>query len=113
MSPGKEKSSVTMHKKIAANRGSSWRKNLVAGRREVALNPSNMRIARLKKRIDQAHIAKKMDWSESTVGAIERARRMVKPDEAKGIASILGYPVQKLFTQKGKKLVAIISKADL
>ncbi len=112
MSPAKEKS-ATMHKKIAANRGSSWRKNLVAGRREVALNPSMMRLARLKREIDQAHIAKKMDWSESTVGAIERARRMVKMEEARGIAKILGYPVQKLFSPKGKKLVAIISKSDL
>lgn len=106
-------SKSTLHKKIAANRGASWRKNLVAGRRDVALNPSNMRIARLKKNIDQARIAKHMDWSESTVGAIERAKRMVKPNEAQGIAKILGYPVNKLFRAKGKKLVAIISKNDL
>ena len=99
------------HKKIAANRGAAWRKNMLAGRREALLNPSNIRLVRLKKDIHQAVIAKRLDMSESTFGAIERGKRLVKKDVAAEIAEILGAPLQKLFKPAQKqKYVAILVK---
>jgi DNA-binding XRE family transcriptional regulator len=85
------------HRKIASNRGSSWHKNMLLGRREAVLNPSNIRLARLKKNIHQAEIAKRLDMSESTFGAIERGKRPVKSAVAKEIANQLGMPLEKVF----------------
>lgn len=109
------------HNKIATARGSTWHKNMLIGRREAVLNPSNIRLARLKKEMHQDQLAKRLEMSESTYGAIERGKRPVKTDQAKEIASHLGMPVEKLFRQYSKrhnprkpsqtKYVAIIQKS--
>lgn len=106
----------TWHKKIAKNRGSQWRKNLVLGRRDSQLNPSLIKLARLKLGIDQSLIAEKLDVSVSTFGAIERGKQMVKLAKAREIAKILKMSVDKLFKQTAssnserKKYVAVIQK---
>lgn len=108
------------HQKIATARGSSWHKNMLIGRREAVLNPSNVRLARLKKNVHQSAIAKHLDMSESTFGAIERAKRPVKAELAKQISSHLGMPIEKLFRQvtrrnpskpENTKFLAIIQKS--
>lgn len=99
------------HKKIAQNRGAAWKRNMLAGRRDAILNPSNIRLLRIRKDIHQAVIARKLDMSESTFGAIERGKRLVKKDMAEQIANHLSSDVKKLFKPQGKKkFVAIIQK---
>ena len=100
------------HKKIARNRGESWRKNMLAGRRDAILNPSNIRLLRLKGDVHQEVIAKKLDMSESTYGAIERGKRMVSGETAKAIASILGVSATKIFKfVRHDKYIAIVVKS--
>lgn len=86
---------------------------MLEGRRLAILNPSNIRLARLKKNFDQERLAKALGFSESTFGAIERGKRLVKKDVAVSIASKLGQPLQKLFASKGKKFVALIPKSSI
>lgn len=102
------------HKKIAKSRGETWRKNMLAGRREASLNPSLIRLTRLFKNIHQSVIAKKLNISESTFGAIERGKQLVQTDTAKEISTFLGAPVTKLFKSAGKKkMIAVIQKRAL
>lgn len=113
-------------KALSQNRSKAWHDNMLLGRMEASHSPSLIRLARLKKRLDQATVAKRLDMSESTFGAIERAKRPVKPDVAESIARELDYPVAKLFKSardsdllknpKGKrikKLVAVIQKSAI
>ena len=115
----KEKINLTQHQKIAENRGSKWRERLVAGRIEAQLNPSVMKIARLRARIDQASFAEKLAIEPSTYGAIERGKQRVRPSRAKAIAKLLRMPIDKLFEQtKCKnspkpKYIAIVRKQQL
>lgn len=87
------------HKKIAESRkkNTSWKKNLAKGRLQAALNPSILRRARLEKGLPQEALAKKLGVSESTFGAIELGKRMVKLPAAKVLASALGKSIEKLF----------------
>lgn len=102
------------HKKIAANRGEKWKRNMLAGRREALLNPSNIRIVRLRKNVHQSVLAKKLGMSEGKFGAIERGKQMVKKDVAEMIASQLGTPLQKLFKfVEKKKYIAITQKTEV
>ena len=102
------------HRKIAANRGESWKKNVMAGRMEAMLNPSNIRLARIQKSILQSTIAQKLGMSESAFGAIERGRQKVKFEVAELISEILKLPIKKLFTPVGKeKYVAVTRKTKL
>jgi len=124
------------HVKIARNRnkeGSKWRENMLAGRRDAQINPSNIRKLRLRSGIDQEQFAKKLStsigpilsknpkkkekkikWvSESTFGAIERGKRMVPGEMAKLIAKILGVDANKLFKfVKHDKYIAIVNRID-
>lgn len=111
--PGQKSKGGDWHKKIAANRGESWKENFMQGRRDAVLNPSLIRLQRVKKSLDQSDIAKSLGVSESTFGAIERGKRLVKQDVALKISSKLGVSVSKLFKSTGKKYVAIIHRASL
>jgi len=102
------------HKKIAKNRGASWHKNMLKGRVDASLNPSKVRIARLTKNFDQSAIAKRVELSDSTYGAIERGKRLVDELTANKISKMLGKPLATLFTPtKRKKFVAILIKNNL
>lgn len=113
-SSSKEKKEKSWHKKIAANRGERWLKNVLAGRRDALLNPSNIRLFRLKLNIHQEAIAKKLNVSESTFGSIERGKRKVSKQLAQQIAAILGTSDHKLFKfVKHDKYIAIIAKSSI
>lgn len=102
------------HRKIARNRGESWKKNVMAGRRDALLNPSNIRIARLSLNIHQSTIAQRLNMSESAFGAIERGKQKVKEVVAKQIAKMLNLPLKKLFTPVDKeKFVAVTRKQNV
>lgn len=106
--------STDWHKKIAQARGERWKQNVLAGRRDAMLNPSNIRLARVKQNILQSAIAQKLGISEAAFGAIERGRQKVKSDLAKQIALILSLPVKKLFLPVGKeKYLAVIRKQTI
>ena len=100
-------------KTIARNRGASWHRNMLAGRRDAQLNPSVIRLARLRKQLHQSIVAKKLVLSESTYGAIERGKRPVDKETASKISGILGVSAEKLFKSTGKKFVAVIPKSVL
>ena len=53
------------HKNIAKARGERWKKNLVIGRREAMLHPSYIRLARLKKGLQQEDCAQRLKISTS------------------------------------------------
>lgn len=106
--------SKNWHKKIAQNRGESWHRNMLAGRRDAFLNPSNIRVLRVKGDFHQDVLAKKLKISESTFGAIERGKRMVSGETAKAIAAILGVNYQKIFKfVKHNKYIAVVAKANI
>ncbi len=103
-------------KKIAINRGgkgSSWHKNMLAGRRDAQLNPSLIRLARLRRQLHQSVIANRLNLSESTYGAVERGKRLVDEVTARKTSDLLGVPMTKLFKSNGKKFVAVIPKSVL
>lgn len=109
-SPSKSRS---WHKKIAKNRGESWHKNMLAGRRDAVLNPSNIRLLRMRGNVYQDVIAKKLGMSESTFGAVERGKRMVSTEAAKAIAAYLSVDVKKIFkfVRHGKYIAIIVKTA--
>jgi DNA-binding XRE family transcriptional regulator len=102
------------HRKIAQNRGESWRKNVLAGRRDAILNPSSIRLIRIKNNIMQSVIARKLNLSESAYGAIERGKQKVKETTAKEIADFFAVPLSKIFKPVGnKKFLAVKRKQDV
>jgi transcriptional regulator with XRE-family HTH domain len=80
------------------------------GRRDAFLNPSNIRLMRMKKEILQTDIAEKLGMSLSTFGAVERGKRLVKQPVVKQLSEILNAPPAKLFKpgHLKKKFVAVI-----
>lgn len=100
-------------KTIAQNRGEKWRKNMLQGRRDAQLNPSVLRLARLRKPLHQSMISEKLGMSTSSFGAVERGKRRVDLDTAKKIARLVAVPMSKLFKSTGKKFVAVIQKQEL
>ena len=93
-----EAKSHDWNKKVAAKRGSKWHKNLLMGRLEVQMNPTAIRLKRVKKNKTQVEIAKKVGLSTSTYTAIESGRRPAKEKSAKLITSVLDIPFEQAFT---------------
>lgn len=100
-------------KKIAANRGAKWRKNVGVGHRLVEANPSLVRLHRLKKAWNQAEMALKLQMNPSTFGPIERGAQTVDEASAKKIASFLGQPVGKLFRKEKSKFIAVLAPSSI
>lgn len=109
----RQKSRDDWHKNIAAARGEKWKANVLEGRREVQLNPSNIRILRLRKKLMQSAFAKKLGISESAFGAIERGHQPVSKERAAQISDMIDAPLAKLFKAKGKKFVAVVQKPNI
>jgi transcriptional regulator with XRE-family HTH domain len=111
---------------------------MLAGRREAVLNPSNIRLIRLRLNIHQEEMANKISSilaafvksklksnpeakvrkinsvSESTFGSIERGKRLVSAEMSKIISNILRVPPTKLFKfVRHNKYVAIINKSNV
>lgn len=99
------------YSKIAANRGKKWKASLVKGRREAMLKPSNLRIARLSRNLEQSDMIPELKISKSSYCAIERGRQAVKLDKAKIISLIVKKPLLELFEKHRSlphKYVAIL-----
>jgi len=92
----------TRHQKIAESRGAAWAKAIVAGRMDAVVNPTELRIARLSKRLKQEQLAKTIGLTESSYGEIERGRRQVSKETANKISKALGQSLTHLFKQKDK-----------
>lgn len=90
------------NQKVAANRGKAWKEKLLAGRFEAARNPTTIRLARVKKLLSQTEVAKTLEMTYATYGAIESGRRPVKEDRAKRIAQLLGVGLKSAFTSLGE-----------
>lgn len=101
------------NRKVAKNRGASWRAGLMKGKHEAFYNPTPLRLLRLKKKVNQDALAKKIGVSAASYGSIERGKRLVSSKRASLIAQKVGVPLSKIFMNPipGKdKLLAIVSK---
>lgn len=92
------------NRKIAKIRGAKWREALTKGRLEAGLHPSKMKIARVQSGKSQELLSQELKISMSTLWQIERGKRLVRMERAKRIASIIGAPVNSIFSvlDKGK-----------
>ena len=95
------------NQKVAANRGKSWRSNILSGRLEASRNPSFIRLARIKQAKSQGELAKAIQLTYATYGAIESGHRKVREDRAKAIADLLGLKMNRAFVKvEGGKFIA-------
>jgi len=93
--------------KVAASRGSQWRAKLMSGKFEAMTKPTQLRLTRLERQINQISLAKKVGLSTATYGSIERGKRAVSVDRAKKIAKNVGVKVEALFSSiNAKKMLA-------
>lgn len=93
--------------KVSKVRGDEWKKKLRDGKLDSKLHPSAIYKARIEKDMTQEDVASKIGMKLSTYGSIERAKRQVKADKAKKIASILKMETVKLFKkQSDDKFIA-------
>jgi DNA-binding XRE family transcriptional regulator len=82
--------------KVARNRGSKWKQNLVRGRLDVQMNPSKLRLKRFHKDRTQKQIADSCGIVLTTYCAIERGVRPAKAELAKKICKYLNIPQKSL-----------------
>lgn len=87
------------NKKVAANRGPAWRKKLLAGRLDIQMNPTKLRLSRIKLNKTQIDLAKKVGMSSTTYGAVESGRRAVAKTRAEKIAKSLGMAFTTAFAK--------------
>ncbi len=96
---------VTWNAKVAKKRGSAWRSKLISGRLDAAINPTRLRLARIKKGVSQAEVAKTLGVPTSTYGSIERGHLTVAKKKAVKIAIILKKAMTDLFNYKEKDVL--------
>ena len=82
---------------VAANRTQSWKQALVRGKLDARLNPSKIYSVRANKKAAQIDVAKALNLSLSTFGAIERKKRQVPEHTAKKIGQVLGVKFDSIF----------------
>lgn len=85
------------NKKVALNRGDNWRLNLVKGKLNASLNPTKLRLFRVKRGISHDTLAKRLDISTNTYGSIERGQRPVSRDRAEAISKLFGRKKESFF----------------
>jgi DNA-binding XRE family transcriptional regulator len=100
-------SSKIGNKKVAANRGDAWRSKLIKGKADASIHPSLIKLKRVEQGISQTKLAKELEVSLATYGAIERARITVKKAMASLIAQLFQTEVSKIFKKDGDKYIAI------
>ena len=88
--------------KVSTNRSPEWKKKLAAGRLDAQMNPTKVKIERVRLGISQVIAAKKLKLSKSTYGSIERGLRVVDENRAKAFAKLLNKPLKNLFDTKDK-----------
>ena len=99
------------NRKVAKNRGLKWKVNLKRGRLDAELNPTKLKIHRVKAGFSQSDMAEALGITLSTYGAIERAHRYIKPANVKEIARILGVQPKTIFAKtKDNKFLSAPSK---
>lgn len=87
------------NQKVAKSRGLEWRKKLLAGRLDVQMHPTLIRLRRIKKNATQTEIATAVGMSDTTYSAVESGRRPVTRERAEKIAACLGLAFDKAFKQ--------------
>lgn len=90
------------NQKVAKNRGLEWRKKLLAGRLDVQMNPTQLRLKRIKKNKTQIELASQIGMSYTTYGAVESGRRPVAKAKAEKIAKALGIAFDTAFSVSKK-----------
>lgn len=95
------------NKKVAQNRGESWKSKLIKGKYDSNQHPTIIKQKRVEKGLAQTKMAKEVQVSLATYGSIERARIGVKKPLAAFIASTLGTTIEKSFKKDGEKYIAI------
>lgn len=79
----------------------------MTGRLNAITNPTQIRLARIKKGLTQTDVAKEIGLTYATYGAIEAGRRKMKEERAKRISDLLGLNIRRAFvTLDSGKLVA-------
>lgn len=96
---------VTWNGKVAKKRGEGWRSKLISGRLDAAMNPTKLRLARIKKGASQEQIAKVIGVPTSTYGSIERGKLTLKKLKAAKLATHLRKGLSDLFVFKTKDSV--------
>lgn len=94
------------NQKVAKARGNDWNNKLMAGRLEARINPTLLRICRVKKGLTQTKLADELGLTYATYGAYESGNRPIKEKVADKISEILGHA--KLFQpiKNTKKVLA-------
>ena len=92
------------NKKIAKKRGKNWKSNLIKGHLDSNLNPSILKMKRIKKDLSQTDMTKVVKLSLASYGAIERGKRPTNLEVANQIAKKLKLSKKTLFNmdKKGK-----------
>lgn len=100
--------SLNGNRMVAQNRGKAWKTKLVAGKLDVQLHPTALRVKRVDKAISQDDLAALIGVSLSTYGGIERGKRSVRHETAKRLSEALGLSLSLLFskTDAGKYLAS-------
>lgn len=99
--------SIKGNRKVAKNRSETWKKKLLVGKLQAALNPTNIKMKRVEKGIPQTTMAKELSVSLATYGNIERGKIGVKFPLASFISQFLGLTLDKTFKKNGEKYIAI------
>jgi len=89
------------NKKVAANRGPTWRKALMEGR--INLKMTRLRERRCELLKTQEELAIEIGISTSTYAAIEKGQRLVQPHIGDLVAKKLGKRSDELFNTEGEK----------
>lgn len=101
--------------KVAKSRGKEWNKKLMAGKLEARINPTNLRLCRVKRGITQTTLADQLNLTYATYGAYENGKRAIKESVANEISSKLNVSFKKLFAPHEKlksKFVARRGRGD-
>lgn len=91
------KNIIKRNQKVVENRGEIWKSKLKEGRLDAQLNPTLLKVKRVKAQIAQDEMSKLLGLSRSTYGAIERAKRLVSEKRAAQIADKLKFQKDSLF----------------
>lgn len=86
------------NQKVVKNRGIEWKKKLLSGRLDIQMNPSHLRLKRIKKNRTQKEVAAQVGMSCATYGAVESGQRPVVKIKAEKIAKALSVPFQEAFS---------------
>lgn len=91
------KSIIKRNQKVAKNRGEIWQSKLKEGRLDAQLNPTKLKVKRVKLQISQDEMSTLLNLHRSTYGAIERSKRLVSEKRASLIAEKVKDQKDSLF----------------